>query len=190
MTDPKQYPAIGEQPVSSVEWVNRNELNPNDYNPNHVAPPELTLLMTSILEDGWTQPIVRNPDGSIVDGYHRWLISGQKEMMERFGPFVPCVTVELDEVHRKMSTIRHNRARGKHAVLRMSEIIANMLEAGVAPDEICQRLQMEDEEVERLADRGGMPNRIRRLAEDDGFGCGWVAGTKEEAEAVKRDGLV
>ncbi len=83
---------------------------------------------------------------------------------------VPVVTVDADPMHRMMSTIRHNRARGTHAVLLMAEIVRGMVEAGLQPTEICQRLGMEDEELERLLDRAGMT--VRGAGET--FGRAWA----------------
>ncbi len=73
--------SVAEQPVSRVQWLPREQLRSNAYNPNKVAAPELELLIVSIVEDGWTQPIVVLPaDGDglhqIVDGFHRWTVSG------------------------------------------------------------------------------------------------------------------
>jgi ParB-like chromosome segregation protein Spo0J len=163
---------LASEPVSRVEWVHRDQLKPNDYNPNVVAPPELGLLITSILEDGFTQPIVVLPDYTIVDGYHRYLVSGDLRLMQLYGGMVPVVKVALDPVHRMMSTIRHNRARGTHAVLPMAEIVRTMVAEGVEKADIMRRLGMENEEVERLEDRAGMPDQVGRERVD--FGKSWV----------------
>src|SRR5581483_6794086 len=80
---------LAREPVSRVEWVHRDLLKPNHYNPNRVAPPELELLITSILEDGFTQPIVVLPDYTIVDGFHRYLVSGDLRLMQLYGGMVP-----------------------------------------------------------------------------------------------------
>lgn len=154
-------------PVSNVRWVDRDTLIPNSYNPNRVAPPELELLIHSILEDGWTQPIVILEDGTIVDGFHRHTVSADRRLMARYGGKVPVVVVDADPIHRKMSTIRHNRARGTHAVLPMADIVKSMLQDGVSPDDIQRGLGMEDEEVTRLADVRGM------TAVGAGFGKSW-----------------
>ena len=55
------------QPLNNIVWRKREELKPNNYNPNRVASNEMELLKISIQEDGWTQPIVINPDMTIVD---------------------------------------------------------------------------------------------------------------------------
>ena len=151
---------IESQPVSQVQWINRDKLKPNHYNPNKVAPPEMELLKISIMEDGWTQPIVINPDFSIVDGFHRYTVSGSPEVNKMTDGKVPCVIVKFDKTHKMMSTIRHNRARGTHAVLPMAEIIREMIEKDkMNSQEIMSRLQMEDEEVIRLANRSGLPTK-------------------------------
>jgi len=162
------------QPISTVEWVPRDVLHANGYNPNKVAPPELALLKLSILEDGWTQPIVAREDGEIVDGFHRWTISGDPDIAKMTGGLVPVVRLaNVDPAHQRMSTIRHNRARGTHHVLRMADIVADLMEEyGLDVAELMFRLGMEDEEVERLADRGAMVKRGR----NDDFGKGWVPG--------------
>ena len=116
-----------------------------------IAPPELELLKLSILEDGWTMPIVTLPEREgrfvIVDGFHRWLVSSDPAIHQRTGGLVPTVQVALDLVHRQMSTIRHNRARGTHGVLPMADIIRNMIIDGVPEKELMKRLGMDREEV-------------------------------------------
>lgn len=160
------------QPVSNVRWEPRGRLKSNSYNPNAVAPPELELLKTSILEDGWTQPICVLPDLTIVDGFHRWTVSADPRIRAMTGGLVPVVVIDADPVHRMMSTVRHNRARGTHAVLRMAEIVRDMVQAGLPAPEICARLGMEEEELERLLDRAGMTVRGTRNAVN--FGRAWI----------------
>lgn len=146
------------QPINNVKWVNRDTLKPNEYNPNRVAPKEIKLLKISILEDGWTQPIVVNPDMEIIDGFHRWTVSGSKELKELTDSMVPIViTQPKDEESQMMATVRHNRARGTHGVLDMSKIVQSMINSGLTQQEIMSRLQMEAEEVIRLAMRQGIP---------------------------------
>ena len=163
---------INNQPVGKVEWIDRNELNANDYNPNFVAPPELELLKTSIMEDGWTQPIVILSDKTIVDGFHRWTLSNDPEVSQMTDGKVPVVTVDFDKDHRMMSTIRHNRARGTHAVLKMADIVREMKQDNLSDKEIMDRLSMEEEELERLLDNSGMT--IRGTKDVEGFGKSWV----------------
>ena len=65
------------QPITKVEWIDRDSLKANDYNPNNVASQEMHLLYTSILHDGYTQPVVTIYDEDkgkyiIIDGFHRY----------------------------------------------------------------------------------------------------------------------
>lgn len=159
-------------PVAAIEWVDPATLHANNYNPNHMAPPEEMLLRRSLLEDGWTQPIVSRPDREIIDGFHRWTLAQKyPEILALGDGKVPVAWLRPSDLqHQMMSTIRHNRARGQHAVLKMAEIIRQLKEMGVHDEDIMHRLSMEAEEVERLADTGGMVKRGRA----EGFNAGWV----------------
>jgi ParB-like chromosome segregation protein Spo0J len=160
---------LEKQPVSTVRWIHRDELQPNDYNPNKVMPPELELLVLSIIEDGWTQPIVCLSDLTIVDGFHRYTVSADPRIIAQTNGYVPVVIITADPIHRKMSTIRHNRARGQHGILPMSDIVRSMYESGVSKDDIIRRLGMEDEEVDRLLASSGAPT-----THGAGFGKSWT----------------
>ena len=168
-----------EQPINKVMWIPRSHLKPNDYNPNFVAPPEMKLLKTSILETGWTQPIVIDKDGVIVDGFHRYTIAADKEVSEMTDGKVPVVVLEdIDDNHRRMATIRHNRARGTHAVLEMSSIVTYLIEQGhMTAKEIMHRLGMDEEEVLRLSAKGGMPAAMIKQQKD--YAKAWKPGEKK-----------
>lgn len=177
-TVPDRAPTgISSQPVSSVEWVPRHWLTANDYNPNVVAPPELRLLKVSIMADGWTQPIVvqKTEDNAheIVDGFHRWMVSADPDVFALTNGHVPIAILRsVDTEHQVMSTVRHNRARGSHHVLRMADIVQQLHTQGLANETIGDLLQMEAEEVTRFLDRGNMVKR--GAAEDLDFNSGWV----------------
>lgn len=164
--------AVDDQPLAGVEWVECGTLHANDYNPNHVAPIELKLLKTSILEDGWTQPIVCRDGGEIVDGFHRWtLASTDPQVRTLTDGLVPVVRLRgVSDAQQRMATIRHNRARGSHYVVRMADIVETLVnEHGVTEAEVSRRLGMDSEEVERLLDHGVM---VKRGAADE-IGKAW-----------------
>lgn len=167
------------QPLHDIQWVKRDTLRANGYNPNKVAPPEMKLLKISILENGWTQPVVARPDGEIVDGFHRWTLSADKEVAALTGGLVPVVFLseELDPATQRMATIRHNRARGSHGVVKMADIVNELAALELDNEEIAERLQMEDEEVERLLDYGHKPTRG---SNPEGLNSGWKPSTVKE----------
>lgn len=141
------------QPVSNVRIVDRSLLTANDYNPNVVNEQNLELLMKSILSNGWTMPIVCRPDYTIIDGFHRWLISGREPLYTQLEGKVPVVIVEHDDKAKDIyGTITHNRARGVHLLGPMKEIIKNLMGEGKKIEEISDQLGMTKEEVFRLSD--------------------------------------
>lgn len=140
-------------PLSSLQWVDRDTLKPNDYNPNKVSEENLKLLTQSILTNGWTLPIVVRPDYTIIDGFHRWTVAGREPLRTQLGGKVPVVIVQHDDRAEDMyGTITHNRARGTHMLEPMKAIVKELLSAGKSTKEIAKQLGMRPEEVFRLSD--------------------------------------
>lgn len=139
-----------------VRWVDVEDVEPNDYNPNSVAGKEMDLLYTSILHDGYTQPVVTIWDDKIkkyciIDGFHRYFTcKTNKDIRDRNNGKLPIVVLEKEINDRMASTVRHNRARGKHSVDGMSNMVFSMLDNGWGDAEICNELGMEPEELLRL----------------------------------------
>ena len=141
------------QPISNVKIVPRNTVKPNDYNPTVVSEDNLKLLTQSILVNGWTLPIVIRPDGTIIDGFHRWTVSGREPLLSKLGGMVPVVVVDHEDNAEDMyGTITHNRARGTHQLEPMKAIVKRLLDAGKTVKEIGKQLGMRPEEVFRLSD--------------------------------------
>lgn len=167
---------IADHPVSAVLWVPAGEVYANDYNPNKVAPPEMKLLEKSIRADGYTQPIVtwKTSDGyEVVDGFHRHAV-GKKLGMTH----LPVVVINADRADRGdriAATIRHNRARGKHQVQAMSEIVQELARRNWADEKIGKELGMEPDEVLRLKQISG----LAELYADAEFSEAWEV-TNEE----------
>ena len=163
------------QPVDRIRWVPIDQVTPNDYNPNSVAKIELGLLYTSIDHDGYTQPIVTIWDDDkqayvIVDGFHRYFTArNNPEILARNLGRIPIVVIEKSMNDRMASTVRHNRARGKHSITGMSNMVFTMLENGWTEAEICKELGMEAEEVLRLKHITG----FSKLFEDIEYKKSW-----------------
>lgn len=141
------------QPLSTLKWVNRDKLKPNDYNPNKVSKENLKLLVQSIITNGWTLPIVVRPDFTIIDGFHRWTVAGQEPLRTMLKNTVPVVIVahdkESDDIY---GTVTHNRARGTHLLEPMKAIVKRLMDEGKTVQEIGKQLGMKPEEVFRLSD--------------------------------------
>lgn len=141
------------KPVANVKIVDRNILKPNDYNPNKVTEDNLKLLTQSILTNGWTLPIVVRPDYTIIDGFHRWTVSGREPLLTKLGGMVPIVIVDhKDHEEDIYGTITHNRARGTHLLEPMKKIVKELLDSGKTVPEISKQLGMKPEEIFRLSD--------------------------------------
>jgi ParB-like chromosome segregation protein Spo0J len=168
-------PFMGE-PVDLVQWVPAETVRGNEWNPNVVAPPEMELLRLSITADGYTQPIVSmaTDDGiEVVDGFHRHRVGKESpDVRERVRGYLPVVEIRTDRIDKSdriASTIRHNRARGKHTVTAMSEIVIELKRRNWSNDKIGRELGMEADEVLRLCQLTG----IAELFADDDFSASW-----------------
>jgi hypothetical protein len=144
------------EPVDFVKWIPSEDVVANDYNPNKVAPPEMELLEISIMNDGYTQPVSKE----------------SKIVRERVLGFTPTVIIrkeQSDKNDRIASTIRHNRARGKHQVDAMSEIILELKNRNWKNERIARELGMDEEEILRLCQITGLQD----IFKDDDFSKSW-----------------
>lgn len=164
------------EPVECVQWVKADKVIANDYNPNSVAPPEMELLHVSIQEDGYTQPIVVwQHDGiyEVVDGFHRNRVGKEyKDITDRIHGYLPVVIINddrQDKGDRVASTIRHNRARGKHRVEAMSDIVVELKRRNWSDAKIARELGMDADEVLRLTQITG----LAEMFADKEFSTAW-----------------
>lgn len=183
---------LKDQPINLVRWVPIEMVQANDYNPNSVATIEMKLLYTSINHDGYTQPVVTIWDESIqkyviVDGFHRYSTMRQnKDIQEKNLGLLPIVVIDKEINDRMASTVRHNRARGKHSISGMSSMVFSMLENGWKDSEICNELGMEPEELLRLKHLTG----FSKLFENTEYKKAWE--TKAQIKyriSAERDGI-
>ena len=131
----------------------------------------MKLLKLSILETGWTQPIIITKDREIIDGFHRWQVSGDPEVAKLTDGKVPVIVLTMKRGKQILTTIRHNRARGSHLVLKMADIIHELIDKGKMNwKEVQKALGMEWEEIDRLYDEQGMRSRGSK----EEFNKGWV----------------
>lgn len=166
------------EPVDMVYWVKNDDVHANEYNPNSVAPPEMELLERSIDADGYTQPIVSFPhDGiiEVVDGFHRHRVGKESDLIqERVKGYLPIVKIKESQEginDRMASTIRHNRARGKHKVESMADIVIELKRRNWSDKKIGKELGMDPDEVLRLTQIQG----LTEMFQDAEFSEAWRA---------------
>lgn len=175
------------EPVDCVQWVKAGTVEANDYNPNSVAVPELKLLALSIGEDGYTQPIVTWMDDDrreVIDGFHRHKVGKEnKEINARILGYLPVVTANLhrtDKGDRMAATIRHNRARGKHKIDGMSEIVLELKRRNWSDKKIGEQLGMDPDEILRLSQIGG----LAEMFADKQFSEAWEVDKIDESDML------
>ena len=169
------------EPVDHVTWVKSDTVHANDYNPNSVAPPEMELLRLSISSDGYTQPIVTmdedNGNREVIDGFHRHRVGKEcDDVRTRIHGYLPVVTIRTDRTDKSdriAATIRHNRARGKHQVIAMSDIVLDLKRRNWSDTKIAKELGMDADEVLRLAQITGLAEAFK----DHEFSEAWSAVT-------------
>ena len=167
--------AVNSQPIDHVKWVHTDEVQANDYNPNSVAKNEMTLLHTSISHDGYTQPIVTVFDPEInkyviVDGFHRYSVMRHNaDIQATTNNLRPIVVINKSINDRMAATVRHNRARGKHSVAGMSEMVFKMMNNGWDDFSICAEIGCSPDELLRLKHLTG----FSKLFENAEFSQSW-----------------
>ncbi len=178
------------EPVDCVLWVKSNLVIANDYNPNSVAPPEMQLLKVSIEEDGYTQPIVtwfHDDIYEVVDGFHRNRVGKESlEIRKRIHEYLPVVVINQDKEEkgdRIASTIRHNRARGKHSVDSMSDIVIELKKRNRSDEWIAKNLGMDSDEVLRLTQISGLTEMFK----DATFSKSWDVETNNTMEVLDHE---
>lgn len=156
------------EPTDFIRWVKKDDVHANTYNPNSVAPTEMELLKLSIEADGYTQPIVtmKSDQGrEVIDGFHRHLVGKTYDPIQnRVHGYLPVVTINSDRESledRMAATIRHNRARGKHKVEAMSDIVMHLKKRKWSDYKIAKNLGMDEDEVLRLRQITGLAEAFK-----------------------------
>lgn len=180
----REYSPFKAEPVDCVRWVPMDDVQANDYNPNSVAPPEMKLLELSVQEDGYTQPVVTWRKGEkleVVDGFHRTrVIKECPGIRKRVHGYIPAVVINSereDRSDRMAATIRHNRARGKHNVDSMSDMVVELKKRNRSDDWIAKHLGMDPDEVLRLCQISG----LAELFSNSQFSKAWDVDVYEES---------
>lgn len=139
-------------PCFNVEWYEASKFQANNWNPNRVLKAEYDILVKNIDALGWVQPIIANKDFVIIDGFHRWRISQDVDLIKKkYNGFVPAVIIDVDTKTAMIYTIRMNRAKGIHASNGMQYVAKKLVnEFGMTKESLANELGMSDNEVELL----------------------------------------
>lgn len=188
----KDYSPFKNEPVDCVIWKKNELVGANDYNPNSVAPPEMELLRVSINNDGYTQPIVsyeKDNSFEVVDGFHRSRVCREyADINKRVHGYLPLVVIKKSQEgksERMASTIRHNRARGKHNVTAMSDIVLELKNRNWKDKRIAKELGMDEDEILRLCQITG----LEQLFKDGEFTKSWDIGSSNDEYKYLTDEL-
>lgn len=143
-------------PIDSIVWKNTDELQANYWNPNRVHKQELRLLEHSLLTTGWIQPILANPNGIIIDGFHRWRLSqDSKKVKERWKGKVPVAVLPVGDDEAMAITVRINRAKGTHIAVEMHRLVAALItQHGWEPERVAKEIGATLDEVNILTQEG------------------------------------
>ena len=189
------YSPFKAEPIDFVRWVSTDSVHANDYNPNSVAPPEMALLEHSIDHDGFTQPVVGWLDADaayeVVDGFHRTTVAKRSDSVRaRLQGYMPIVAIQnknTDRNDRVAATIRHNRARGKHNVESMSDIVIELKKRNWSDTRIAKELGMDADEVLRLCQVSGLVE----VFGDTEFSSAWESAihSEEDLELIEEGDL-
>jgi ParB-like chromosome segregation protein Spo0J len=187
-----KHSPFSSDPVDLVLWVPCESVKANDYNPNAVAPPEMELLRVSIDADGFTQPIVTNLERRkriVIDGFHRNRVGREcKEVREKLGGYLPIVQIRGSRTERPdriASTIRHNRARGKHQVEQMANIVLELKRRNWTDKKIGKELGMDPDEVLRLAQITGLADAFLNHEFSEAWEAVIDEGDEDELDATR-----
>lgn len=116
----------------------------------------------------------------VVDGFHRNRVGKEyADIKERVHGYLPCVVINNereDKGDRIASTIRHNRARGKHSVDGMSQIVIDLKRRNWSDAKIAKELGMDADEVLRLTQITG----LAEMFADKEFSQAWEVGMTDE----------
>lgn len=143
-----------------VEWVDREEIEPNDWNPNEMDAERLEGLKQSIEDNGWTQPIVVHAEEKyIIDGEQRWTVAKELEdpdltPVDMPADYVPVFGITVDDDHARVATVQHNRARGTISSPSAEEFLSELRDLDVL-ETAADRITFNTDSLNELLDEFG-----------------------------------
>lgn len=176
--------------------------------PNRQDTHDFMLLVKSMMEDGFTQPIIVLRDGRrIVDGEHRWTgaivtAAVQKQgikpgdltedivddlrhrraaLLDEMPDLqIPVVEVDMSPEQARISTLRHNRARGSEDIDLTAALLRDLEKLG-AIEWAQDSLMLDDTELDRLLNDVPAPEALA----GDEYGEAWTPGARTEKDGSR-----
>jgi ParB/RepB/Spo0J family partition protein len=155
----------------AIDYVPVDSIKANAYNPNRMSEKDFELLLRSMREDGFTQPVIAQRETRIiVDGEHRWRAAAHLGMAT-----LPVVFVSMTEEQARIATLRHNRARGSEDLQLSAEVLRDLEKLG-ALDWAADSLMLSDAEIEKLLADVPAPDALA----GDAYSTAWEPGARPE----------
>ena len=169
-------------PIDNIKWIDAHELEANNYNPNIVYSPELKSLERNILAIGWVQPVMVDKANTIIDGFHRVMLSRESKALNKiYKGLVPCVVFDVPRSEAMILTVRMNRAKGSHVAARMSEMIKELIdEHGYEIPHLARQLGAPKAEIDILYQDGVFKMRNIKAYK---YSKAWYPKEVDDAEA-------
>ena len=168
-----------------IQYINVNDIHPNEWNPNRQSEHDFELLLKSMREDGFTQPVVaiKTDEGliKIVDGEHRWRAAHTLGFED-----IPVVITPMTEEQAKIATLRHNRARGSEDVDLTAELLRDLEKLG-ALDWAQDSLMMDDTEIQKMLEDIPAPEALAADEYTEAWEPGEMSGAQEDAGTATRE---
>tara|TARA_Y100000296_G_scaffold78128_1_gene100438 strand:+ start:1195 stop:1707 length:513 start_codon:yes stop_codon:yes gene_type:complete len=149
----------------NLELLKTENLKVPDWRTTHILKPNLIGLMKSIEEFGIINPILVMADGTIIDGFARWVAAQSLNLKK-----VPVQRRDCSRTEAIMLHIQLNRARGEIVPHRLSKTI-RMLNVVVDERIILNSFNMKTDELDVLLD--GSLIKKRKVSEHS-YSKAWV----------------
>lgn len=161
--------------VDCILWKKAEELSTIDWNVNYIAPAEKRLLYNSLLINGFTQPVLisqQNEKNYVIDGAQRYELATNKvQLKKRYRCHIPVsiVNQQVTEYDCMAISVRHNRARGKFVIPKLSTLVGELVRNGWDDDKIALELGMDNDEILRLKQIDGIKENFKNIKFSDGW---------------------
>jgi len=137
--------------IVTSEIVAVESLRPNEWNPNQMSKADFKALLESIGEFGFLEAVIALPDGTIINGEHRW--RAMKELGERE---IEVKFLNISEDVARYLTAHLDSIRGSFDPVKLGELISR-LDAEFGRKDLVEKLNIADKEkresVRKFRDR-------------------------------------